>query len=241
MIRENYYSLFQSQYEKSFPKEECKNDKNNPTPNKLGNKICKICLGDLKNTNIFSLSLCGDKYCKDCIKSYITFQVNSLPIIDLPLRCLCTEIILNSDIMNLFSKAEMDYILYQVTKTFMTMQEKNGTFSWCENPECSFIYNKRQYKEYNTTIRNCPNCFKTYCVLCSNEIINNTHNSECKELILNKFSEADRKWLKNNTMNCVKCNFLYEKSQGCNHIVCKKCKPEVHFCFLCGRIIDKDK
>ena len=239
-IRKEYLERFISDCESNLKKQEL-NSRVSIKSVKNQNTICVICLEDLLQNNIFTLTLCGHNFCKECLQSYIKSQINSIPIIDLPLSCVtCKQVILNTDIFNLFLKAEIDYILYQLTKTFMTNKLNSDKFNWCENPDCSFIYNKRQLNEYNLTVRNCPNCNKTYCTLCTIEIINNSHNQECKQIILNKFSEEDQKWLRKNTINCVKCNFVYEKSEGCNHMICKKCKPEVHFCFLCGKEIQPE-
>jgi len=44
----------------------------------------------------------------------------------------------------------------------------------------------------------------------------------------------DRKWIKKNTIGCPTCGYKYEKSEGCNHMICYKCRPFTHFCYLCG-------
>ena len=117
--------------------------------------------------------------------------------------------------------------------------DSRDKYSWCENPNCEFIYKKIDFIENN--IRICPNCEICYCTLCSTELIGNVHNETCKIQILNKLKNEDAKWVLNNTKNCPKCNQLYEKSEGCNHMVCIKCRPEVHFCFICGLVLDNNK
>ena len=44
------------------------------------------------------------------------------------------------------------------------------------------------------------------------------------------------KWMKSNTQKCPQCETAIEKSMGCNHMLCTRCKT--HFCYLCGNWID---
>jgi len=48
--------------------------------------------------------------------------------------------------------------------------------------------------------------------------------------------QLNQKILTSSTMICPGCNIRIEKSMGCNHITCLKCKQ--HFCYLCGDKID---
>ncbi|KAI0042668.1 hypothetical protein FA95DRAFT_1635888 [Auriscalpium vulgare] len=44
--------------------------------------------------------------------------------------------------------------------------------------------------------------------------------------------QANRSWLDESTMACPRCGVHVEKSMGCNHMICAKCKQ--HFCYRCG-------
>ncbi|ESK85858.1 e3 ubiquitin-protein ligase rnf14 [Moniliophthora roreri MCA 2997] len=44
--------------------------------------------------------------------------------------------------------------------------------------------------------------------------------------------QANKKWLEASTMACPGCGVNVEKSLGCNHMTCVKCKA--HFCYRCG-------
>jgi len=48
--------------------------------------------------------------------------------------------------------------------------------------------------------------------------------------------QLNEKILTSSTMMCPGCKIRIEKSMGCNHITCLKCKQ--HFCYLCGQKID---
>ncbi|KAI0307581.1 RWD-domain-containing protein [Multifurca ochricompacta] len=54
------------------------------------------------------------------------------------------------------------------------------------------------------------------------------------EKLVVKYEEdrANREWLKKSTMACPSCHVHVEKSMGCNHMTCSKCKQ--HFCYRCG-------
>ncbi|KAI6002599.1 hypothetical protein F5J12DRAFT_840055 [Pisolithus orientalis] len=47
--------------------------------------------------------------------------------------------------------------------------------------------------------------------------------------------EENRKWLESSTTECPGCALRVEKSMGCNHMTCSKCKT--HFCYRCGHKI----
>jgi len=54
------------------------------------------------------------------------------------------------------------------------------------------------------------------------------------ERLVGKYKEdrANREWLEKSTMACPSCHVHVEKSMGCNHMTCSKCKQ--HFCYRCG-------
>ncbi|KAH9996570.1 hypothetical protein BJV77DRAFT_987685 [Russula vinacea] len=54
------------------------------------------------------------------------------------------------------------------------------------------------------------------------------------ERLVTKYEEdrANRAWLEKSTMSCPSCHVHVEKSMGCNHMTCTKCKQ--HFCYRCG-------
>jgi len=54
------------------------------------------------------------------------------------------------------------------------------------------------------------------------------------ERLVTKYEEdrANREWLEKSTMSCPSCHVHVEKSMGCNHMTCSKCKQ--HFCYRCG-------
>jgi len=53
-----------------------------------------------------------------------------------------------------------------------------------------------------------------------------------------KDTRANDEWLKSNAQLCPQCETAIEKSMGCNHMTCTRCKT--HFCYLCGNWIDRN-
>ncbi|KAJ6604415.1 hypothetical protein DFH09DRAFT_1122621 [Mycena vulgaris] len=44
--------------------------------------------------------------------------------------------------------------------------------------------------------------------------------------------QLNKKWLASSTMACPGCSLNIEKSLGCNHMTCARCR--IHFCYRCG-------
>ncbi|EPQ60930.1 hypothetical protein GLOTRDRAFT_53527 [Gloeophyllum trabeum ATCC 11539] len=44
--------------------------------------------------------------------------------------------------------------------------------------------------------------------------------------------KANREWLEKETTTCPNCEIKVQKSMGCNHMTCARCKT--HFCYRCG-------
>ena len=91
------------------------------------------------------------------------------------------------------------------------------------------------------TTRECPNCKKTYCINCCKEIYDIHFDKDCITTLYNRTTKNNRQWLSKNTQTCPKCNSVYEKSDGCNHMICSKCRPVVHFCYICGAKLKQEK
>lgn len=66
-----------------------------------------------------------------------------------------------------------------------------------------------------------------------NEIERRWGKRNVERLVL-KYEEErmNREWIERCTIGCPGCGVQVEKSAGCNHMTCIKCKQ--HFCYLCG-------
>ncbi|KAJ4476743.1 hypothetical protein J3R30DRAFT_3488613 [Lentinula aciculospora] len=53
-----------------------------------------------------------------------------------------------------------------------------------------------------------------------------------KMIVTYQEEQAFSQWLADSSTRCPGCNVHIEKSVGCNHMICSKCKQ--HFCYRCG-------
>ena len=206
------------------------------------NKICEICLekfNNIKNNNYIQLKICGHYFCVECLKMQIINDIKYLK--NLPIKCIkCNTFISNNDIFELFidQTEDYNYITRSLINLFML---KNKNFNWCPNyrKNCLYIYNKNNYEDKN--LITCPNCDCKICLICNQIIeIDKEHNKDCKKKIFSKLTKEDRKWLIKNSKNCPICNTPYEKTNGCNHMTCVMCNPQIHFCYICGTILNSE-
>ncbi|KAH9075807.1 RWD-domain-containing protein [Lactarius deliciosus] len=66
------------------------------------------------------------------------------------------------------------------------------------------------------------------------ETMERRYGKKSLKRLVAKYEEdrANREWLEKSTMACPSCHVHVEKSMGCNHMTCSKCKQ--HFCYRCG-------
>ncbi|KAF9073752.1 hypothetical protein BDP27DRAFT_1288622 [Rhodocollybia butyracea] len=57
-------------------------------------------------------------------------------------------------------------------------------------------------------------------------------NIVAKMIATYREEQAFKQWLQDSATPCPGCNVHIEKSLGCNHMICTKCKQ--HFCYRCG-------
>ena len=100
---------------------------------------------------------------------------------------------------------------------------------WCPAIGCANIIEKSEYT-LESTVR--CSCNSMYCFHCKKE----EHvPASCKYLELwlekEKADSENLTWLKANTKPCPKCQCNVEKNQGCNQMICSKCKHS--YCWLC--------
>lgn len=136
----------------------------------------------------------------------------------------------------------------------------NNTVYYCENSACSHctgqvpIFNFFRSVEAPTNIgdvaifiksdlhcnkRKCPRCAWSKCLRCTMSPYH--ENEACRgknTALLIKDTELDdesRKYLYLSCIDCPKCAIPIQKIDGCNHIICIKCKT--HLCFRCSAIL----
>ncbi|KAJ7783527.1 hypothetical protein DFH07DRAFT_788086 [Mycena maculata] len=110
-------------------------------------------------------------------------------------------------------------------------------------PACSFSFCGFCKRTWHGAVQDCPISQAETVVL---EYLALEENSEERKLMELRFGKTillklvakykeeqlNKKWLANSTMACPGCSLNIEKSLGCNHMTCARCK--MHFCYRCG-------
>ena len=224
----------------------------NKNKNKIKSTSCEICLEKFdnnNNNNYFKLKLCGHKFCFDCLKMQICNSLQPNSANSIPIKCIkCNTIITNNDIFEIIipNTKEYDFIMNKLITIFMIKNSAQNNYNsqkqyyWCpnKNENCNYIYNSH-IKETGETNMTCPNCSCKICLLC-NDILDpyTPHNPDCQNKLYSQISDKNRKWILENSKDCPLCHTVYEKSQGCNHMICTICHPVTHFCYICGNILN---
>lgn len=116
-------------------------------------------------------------------------------------------------------------------KDFVTLMDKT---TFCPAPDCDKII--KCTKPLEDPNRKVPGvkctCGKEFCFACS---LDDHMPATCKiaKAWLKKCQDDSEtaNWISANTKECAKCHSTIEKSGGCNHMTCQKCKHE--FCWIC--------
>lgn len=193
---------------------------------------CTICCEE-KHFKEFSVLECEHSYCTNCITQHIIHAIASensenvrcpRPSCKKPLEPKDTNALL-ADNMQLKTK-----LIQMQFKTWL-MQQKNRTA--CPTPNCPFIFINERIDQFTMQ---CPSCDTSYCAKC---LTQHSARITCQEAKENKTVIADKeeqekatqRWKEQNSRPCPQCKVSIEKSEGCNHMVCRTCKHE--FCWQC--------
>jgi len=99
----------------------------------------------------------------------------------------------------------------------------------CPTPGCP---NQFEVENDQPMSRRCDFCSRRYCVQC---LIQHPERVSCAAArAMKNMPEAERateEWKRANTKQCPHCHANIERSEGCNHMTCRKCNYE--FCWLC--------
>lgn len=194
--------------------------------------LCSICFEE-KHFKEFSVLECEHSYCTNCITQHIAHAINNdnsealrcpTPKCKMPLGPKDTNTLLNNN-------APLKSKLSQIQFNTWLMQQKNRTA--CPTPDCSFIFINERTDQFTMQ---CPSCDATYCAQC---LTQHSARITCHEVKENKKVIADKKeqeeaterWKEQNSRPCPQCKVSIEKSEGCNHMICRTCKHE--FCWQC--------
>ncbi|XP_015782918.1 probable E3 ubiquitin-protein ligase RNF217 [Tetranychus urticae] len=195
---------------------------------------CKICY---QNLALARRSCCDYATCTDCLRQYFASQVE---MGSMRIECIniqCHFPVDPEEIASLLDSKLRD--IY-----FRLIQENNCNLLAKTCPSCSTMYTlknsqqlrtmKKMVKKDSTSSRvKCDECQYYWCFLC--------HAPWHQGLTCGQYRQGDRLlkvWAKQlsqgqlNAQRCPKCKTFIQKSGGCDHMHCNRCKTG--FCYRCG-------
>uniref|UniRef100_A0A1I7U101 RBR-type E3 ubiquitin transferase n=1 Tax=Caenorhabditis tropicalis TaxID=1561998 RepID=A0A1I7U101_9PELO len=179
---------------------------------------CPICCISGK---LFGLA-CNHMACVDCWSAYIDGKMKAKRS---EIECMqldCKLLMVDEKVTEFIKDASIyeDVIINSYVKTHKTLR-------WCPETCRTAV----RVKTPVHSLISCP-CGVNYCFTCGNE---GHEPINCR--LLRKWlrrcqdDNSSYKWLNANTKDCPTCQTPIEKTGGCNHMTCQKCKK--HFCWLC--------
>lgn len=199
-----------------------------------GISMCTICDASIDDTEFVRLP-CHHAYCKNCLTQLLDLALKNKSTTGLK----CPQ----PSCRHLFDIAEIQAIAGQDHQEKITsfldakMEEWLSTqpgLRHCRTPNCPFTY----LNETNSRapIR-CPRCRTLFCANCT---LHHAPSQSCEQVEAevaraSDSSYAERatvEWKRTHTKPCPQCHAPIERSEGCNHMTCKKCRYE--FCWLCS-------
>lgn len=188
---------------------------------------CPICFEEVTAEENASLT-CNHVVCKSCAKDYMTSLINDARVDSETFTCPGEDCACEYNpyhVLELCGESALEkYIRFKVDKKF----EISPYAVYCANKKCG----KLLVSNPDTRKVVCTNndCQKKTCSYCKKRY----HIGPCR-LRFRVKSSNDYKFkmyvLRVGAKHCPRCKAVIEKTQGCNHMTCGKCRFE--FCWLC--------
>ena len=194
------------------------------------NDNCSICLAEIKEK--FTL-LCGDFFCRECIRTTILTAMNEIVNLDKLICPTCHENIEENTVKKLLSEEEFIKYKNLVTKITGLINKKKDLIP-CPYPDCP-----GWAKESNHNIVLCQNahkfCKKCLCVV-DKEIVQKDNDHTCYENLTKAESETLEFFKENkNYRKCPNCqSMVVREGGGCNNMTCTNIWCGYEFCWICN-------
>ncbi|CAG2250486.1 DHX8 [Mytilus edulis] len=189
---------------------------------------CAICFMETEDGEMYRLESCGHPFCKTCIVSQLESAVGNS---DFPLSCCkegCDELWSWKDItkLSLQSGMTINNLVNRATSSYIARNSKK--YKYCTSPECPSVYRvTNMANEFS-----CGECGVRICTACHIQYHDGISCDTMKEL--KEDTSGIAIWLRKDPHNrklCPGCGLPIEKSSGCDHMECTKCRR--HFCWVC--------
>ena len=194
------------------------------------NDNCSICLAEIKEK--FTL-LCGDFFCRDCIRTTILTAMKEIINLDKLICPTCHELIEENTVKKLLSEEEFLKYKNLVTKITGLINKKKDLIP-CPYPDCPGWAN-----ECNHNIVECQ-YNHAFCKKCQNIVDQNfrlkDNEHHCYENLTTAESETMEFFKKNkNYRKCPNCqSMVVREGGGCNNMTCTNIWCGYEFCWICN-------
>ena len=186
-----------------------------PPPN------CLICFEYVPPSSLVP-STCGHSFCRTCWQSYLASKVNDGQV--LALHCpspSCPRPLSTKEVLTLLAPP-----LHPKFDRFRTNAEiaLDPNARWCPTPNCESVM---LGGEGRGTRLKCSKCGGLVCFECNER----WHEGRTCEQAASSVMAAYK--ASHDVKACPQCQATIERSEGCNHMTCTRCKYQ--FCWLCSR------
>ncbi|XP_046957703.1 E3 ubiquitin-protein ligase RNF217 [Lynx rufus] len=192
--------------------------------------MCRVCLEDKP---IKPLPCCKKAVCEECLKVYLSSQVQ---LGQVEIKCPITEC---------FEFLEERTITYNLThedsikyKYFLELGRIDSSTKPC--PQCKHFTTFKKKGHIPTPSRSeskykiqCPTCQFVWCFKCHSpwhEGVNCKEYKKGDKLLRHWASEIEHG--QRNAQKCPKCKIHIQRTEGCDHMTCSQCNT--NFCYRCG-------
>ena len=192
--------------------------------------MCRVCLEDKP---IKPLPCCKKAVCEECLKIYLSSQVQ---LGQVEIKCPVTEC---------FEFLEETTVVYNLThedsikyKYFLELGRIDSSTKPC--PQCKHFTTFKKKGHIPTPSRSesrykiqCPTCQLIWCFKCHSpwhEGVNCKEYKKGDKLLRHWASEIEHG--QRNAQKCPKCKIHIQRTEGCDHMTCSQCNT--NFCYRCG-------
>ncbi|XP_075410717.1 E3 ubiquitin-protein ligase RNF217 isoform X2 [Tenrec ecaudatus] len=192
--------------------------------------MCRVCLEDKP---IKPLPCCKKAVCEECLKVYLSAQVQ---LGQVEIKCPITEC---------FEFLEETTVVYNLThedsikyKYFLELGRIDSSTKPC--PQCKHFTTFKRKGHIPTPSRSeskykiqCPTCQFVWCFKCHapwHEGVNCKEYKKGDKLLRHWASEIEHG--QRNAQKCPKCKIHIQRTEGCDHMTCSQCNT--NFCYRCG-------
>ncbi|KAJ4908582.1 helicase domain-containing protein / IBR domain-containing protein / zinc finger protein-related [Raphanus sativus] len=187
---------------------------------------CPICLCEVDDG--YTLEGCSHLFCKACLLEQLEASMRNFDAF--PILCShtdCGSPIVVADLRALLSQEKLDELFRASLSSFVTTSD--GNFRFCSTPDCPSVYRVAGPRESGEPFI-CGACNAETCRKCHLEY-HPYITCERYKLFKEDPDMSLKDWAKGkNVKECPFCKSTIEKSEGCNHVLCRCGK---HICWVC--------